>query len=94
MKRIRTSSLRVLNQLRAEAKKSRILVLKQMLSKEENHLVKGSAVSTPSNVTDTYNGENCRTALAESTRIDIELANEQHQSALQKSQSRTTLANP
>ncbi|KAH3784375.1 hypothetical protein DPMN_162329 [Dreissena polymorpha] len=54
--------------------------------------------SKSSNVRDilaeTNKGENCRSAPAQSTSIDIELAQQPHESYLQEPQSRRTLPLP
>ncbi|KAH3895837.1 hypothetical protein DPMN_020004 [Dreissena polymorpha] len=43
---------------------------------------------------ETYKGENCRSAPAQSTSIDIKLTQQPHKSRLQETQSRTTLPRP
>ncbi|KAH3897548.1 hypothetical protein DPMN_021736 [Dreissena polymorpha] len=64
--------------------------LQHLLSIEDKGVVKGSAKSKSSDV----RGENCRSAPAQSTSIDIKLTQQPHKSRLQETQSRTTLPRP
>ncbi|XP_053383143.1 nuclear receptor coactivator 2-like isoform X2 [Mercenaria mercenaria] len=82
----------------AEAKKPNNILLKQLLSTDERSVAKESTSDSKKSIIhkllDDDSKNNCRSAPAESTSIDSELARQRHQSGPQEPQSTTTHSLP